>query len=469
MIRKVVVALIVAALVVPAFQCGAYGAQSDEKPAYAQSSEKSAYAAQSDAEPAYGAVKDAKDITATAYKTPVALITPFSDKFAPLDIDDVENGDMAYRTPVALITPFNDEFAPMDIDDSENGDTADESTTNGGVSDDDNDNNDDNDNSGNDETPNDGSSDDSGIPGNDLSDGDTTNNDIPAIDAETQKENKPALVVPAGVTIKAAWSKCAIEIPRAVQAGVGFKIRLVGDRQDEKGKYDGETKFVPASWEIKGTPFGGYAYEKPFVSPYESVVSLKHAGTYTITAKYKPFTFMSDSGWVEDAIDFEYIQKATVSVPLTVVFHARGGVVSPSSKQYFLTEKCAFPLPSRKGYRFIGWYRASNGESADLVNRGDNVGMINTSKAASVTLYAQYSKSVKVRFNATKGKVKKKSKRVTYVTTYDKKKYGKLPKPTRKGYYFAGWYTKKKGGKYISAYSDVRTAKNITLYAHWVR
>jgi uncharacterized repeat protein (TIGR02543 family) len=292
--------------------------------------------------------------------------------------------------------------------------------------------------------------------------------DVPSGDAETPKVDKPA--VPAGVTTKAAWSNCAIETPQTARPGVGFKIRIVGDRQDEKGKYDGETKFVPASWEIKGAPFGGYVSEKPFVSPYESVVSIKNAGTYTITAKYKSFTYLSDAGWTEDAVDFEYTKNATVNVPLTIVFNARGGKVSLSSKQYFLTETCrAFPTPSRKKYRFAGWYRTPNGEAGDLVMKNDSVATLNTSKAASVTLYAHYSKSVKVRFNPNGGKVKKKTKRVTYVTAYDKRTYGKLPKPTRKGYYFAGWYTKKKGGKHISAYSEVQSKKNLTLYAHWVR
>lgn len=292
--------------------------------------------------------------------------------------------------------------------------------------------------------------------------------DVPSGDAETPKVDKPA--VPAGVTTKAAWSNCAIETPQTARPGVGFKIRIVGDRQDEKGKYDGETKFVPASWEIKGAPFGGYVSEKPFVSPYESVVSIKNAGTYTITAKYKSFTYLSDAGWTEDAVDFEYTKNATVNVPLTIVFNARGGKVSLSSKQYFLTEACrAFPTPSRKKYRFAGWYRTPNGEAGDLVMKNDSVATLNTSKAASVTLYAHYSKSVKVRFNPNGGKVKKKTKRVTYVTAYDKRTYGKLPKPTRKGYYFAGWYTKKKGGKHISAYSEVQSKKNLTLYAHWVR
>jgi uncharacterized repeat protein (TIGR02543 family) len=271
-------------------------------------------------------------------------------------------------------------------------------------------------------------------------------------------------------TTSAAWSKCTVEAPQTAQAGADFKIRITGDRQDEKGKYDGETKFVPSSWEIRGDPFGNYVSEKPFTAPYESVVNLKNAGAYTISAKYKSFTFTPDVGWTEDAVDFEYVKTTTVSVPLTVRFDARGGSISISSGQYDLTEKCGvFPSASRRKYRFIGWYRTRNGESADLIGKDDSVAILNTSKTASVTLYAHYGKSVKVRFNANGGKVKKKSKRVTYVTAYEKKAYGNLPRPTRRGYHFAGWYTKKKGGRYVSAYSDVRSRKNLTLYAHWVR
>jgi uncharacterized repeat protein (TIGR02543 family) len=274
----------------------------------------------------------------------------------------------------------------------------------------------------------------------------------------------------ADVTTKAAWSKCVIEAPQTAQAGVGFKIRLVGDRQDEKGKVSGETKFVPASWEIKGAPFGSYRSEKPFDAPYESIIGLKNAGTYTVSAKYRAYTFSEEMGWTEDVADFEYIRKVTVRVPLTIIFDTRGGALSARSGQYYTDDKCSvFPSPKRKKYHFIGWYRSRAGETADLVKKNDAVAMLNTSKSATVTLYAHYSKSVKVRFEANGGKVKKKRKKATYVTTYEKRTYGKLPRPTRKGYYFAGWYTKKKGGRYASAHSDVRSAKNVTLYAHWIR
>ncbi|MDR1775845.1 MAG: InlB B-repeat-containing protein [Actinomycetes bacterium] len=71
---------------------------------------------------------------------------------------------------------------------------------------------------------------------------------------------------------------------------------------------------------------------------------------------------------------------------------------------------------------------------------------------------------VKVTFNVNGGKaLSKKSATRTVVTG---KKYGKLPTPTRTGYKFAGWYTKKTGGKKVSA-STIAGSKNVTLYARW--
>lgn len=45
------------------------------------------------------------------------------------------------------------------------------------------------------------------------------------------------------------------------------------------------------------------------------------------------------------------------------------------------------------------------------------------------------------------------------------KKYKKLPTPTKKGYKFLGWYTKKKGGKKVTGKSKAN--KSQIIYAHW--
>ncbi|MCI9004133.1 MAG: hypothetical protein HFH39_02605 [Lachnospiraceae bacterium] len=46
-------------------------------------------------------------------------------------------------------------------------------------------------------------------------------------------------------------------------------------------------------------------------------------------------------------------------------------------------------------------------------------------------------------------------------------KYGRLPRPVRRNYNFAGWYTKKSGGRKITHYSTVDLKENTALYAKW--
>lgn len=67
-----------------------------------------------------------------------------------------------------------------------------------------------------------------------------------------------------------------------------------------------------------------------------------------------------------------------------------------------------------------------------------------------------------VSFNGNGGSVSTKSKEVTVGKTY-----GTLPKPTKSGSAFQGWYTKKTGGTQITSSTNVSLSKNHTLYAHW--
>lgn len=68
-----------------------------------------------------------------------------------------------------------------------------------------------------------------------------------------------------------------------------------------------------------------------------------------------------------------------------------------------------------------------------------------------------------VKLNANGGKVSKKSITVTVGLSY-----GKLPKPSRPFYKFAGWYTKKSGGSKVT--SAKKAAKSVkTLYARWTK
>ncbi len=72
-------------------------------------------------------------------------------------------------------------------------------------------------------------------------------------------------------------------------------------------------------------------------------------------------------------------------------------------------------------------------------------------------------KQVKVTFKGNKGKVKKTSSKTVTVG----EKYGTLPKATRKGYAFKGWYTKKSGGTKVTKNTKVTNQSAHSLYAHW--
>lgn len=67
-----------------------------------------------------------------------------------------------------------------------------------------------------------------------------------------------------------------------------------------------------------------------------------------------------------------------------------------------------------------------------------------------------------VSFDANKGKKVK-----TTLTVTVGEAYGKLPKTTRTGYQFLGWYTKKSGGTKVTAKTVFGGDDDQILYAHW--
>jgi uncharacterized repeat protein (TIGR02543 family) len=118
------------------------------------------------------------------------------------------------------------------------------------------------------------------------------------------------------------------------------------------------------------------------------------------------------------------------------------------------------PVPStRTGYTFAGWYTAKTG--------GKKVTASTVCYASgNYTLYARWTpKTYTVTLNPNGGTCSTTSKKVTYGQTY-----GTLPTPTRSGYTFAGWWTKKDtGGKQVFSSTTCYATGNYTLYARWTK
>jgi len=104
--------------------------------------------------------------------------------------------------------------------------------------------------------------------------------------------------------------------------------------------------------------------------------------------------------------------------------------------------------------------------SAKIIENNGKVGVEKSPVAEPQGDVSKKFKKVKtytLTFNANGGKIGTKTKKLSY-----KKSYGTLPKPTRSGYKFEGWYTKKSGGKKVSATTKM-SAKNTVVYAQWKR
>ena len=54
-----------------------------------------------------------------------------------------------------------------------------------------------------------------------------------------------------------------------------------------------------------------------------------------------------------------------------------------------------------------------------------------------------------------------------YISVKRGEAYGKLPKASRKGYSFIGWYTEKEGGSKVTSKTILKSDEDKTVYAHW--
>ena len=114
--------------------------------------------------------------------------------------------------------------------------------------------------------------------------------------------------------------------------------------------------------------------------------------------------------------------------------------------------------PSREGYTFTGWEQTGPGVMSSLVDEATlkiQAGDINLKALWKANKY-------QVTFDANGGVITSGKKEVTY-----DEKYGNLETPTKEGYTFNGWYTKKDGGEKITSEDIVKITKDVTLYAQW--
>ena len=174
---------------------------------------------------------------------------------------------------------------------------------------------------------------------------------------------------------------------------------------------------------------------------------------------YEDGTKVPDNVTAED-LDGKKIIAKWKAATYTITFDANDGSGSQSTKKVTHGETYGdLPAPTRNGYKFVGWFTATNGGEQKF----------STTKVDIIkdeTLYAHWeANEYKITLNAQGGSITEGSStiQIKYNATVS------LPEATKDGYTFGGWYTEAVDGSIVSNPYTLTNAKDITLYAHWTK
>ncbi|MCR5671343.1 MAG: InlB B-repeat-containing protein [Butyrivibrio sp.] len=204
----------------------------------------------------------------------------------------------------------------------------------------------------------------------------------------------------------------------------------------------------------------------------------------TVGTKGEEKTPITVSGINEQNVNNQYISLTAKWIlnKYKVVYDANGGsgdAMDPEEDVAYDTKEVkikdnAFKAP--KGRQFVKWNTAPDGTGVDKAP-GDSAGGFGVENGGTVTLYAQWefspdAQTYKVALNpncedVVEGLPSADENDFVGITVYEGGKYTGLPKLSRKGYVFEGWYTQKQRGTQITPDSEVEITSDTTLYAQW--
>lgn len=253
------------------------------------------------------------------------------------------------------------------------------------------------------------------------------------------------------------------------QAPLGSRIRICASSNTTTNNYDNSSKGHTLVLVAKNSEAGKF--------------TVLHAGwgaaearTYTyqdfvnIWAKNKGYGYIF---YIADYSAAATNKKAVEETELSIISTVSGKwkVTIPAGYKVLCYDAadsmidCDYRKPREKDNTITCTQKAtlSNGNVRYYYTTSDNRGLwfdftsLMTAEDMSKSAYT-------VTFNANGGSVFLPSMSVTNGAVYNS-----LPNPTRDGYTFVGWFTKKEGGTQITVSTTVNLKENQTLYAHWTK
>lgn len=222
----------------------------------------------------------------------------------------------------------------------------------------------------------------------------------------------------------------------------------------------------------------------PSTQTYNSTTAQDH--TFTISSTTPTRSGYTFGGWGSSstATTASYQSGGSVTVAsdttvtlyaiwykqYTLTYDANGGTGGPGSdtkKAYYggsATFTISSTAPTKSGYTFLGWNTSKSSTSASLTS-GDTV-----SYSANKTIYAIWSKTIKLTYNANGGSGAPSAESHTvYNSTTSYTFTISSTVPTKSGYTFLGWGTSASAtsATYSSGQTNVSLTASKTIYAIW--
>lgn len=207
---------------------------------------------------------------------------------------------------------------------------------------------------------------------------------------------------------------------------------------------------------IQMMPFVGNAAQRFFIYHINNAYYFKPVCSDLVfdmdASSYNLATYQYDETYLSKQFEIDVINLSN-----TLYFDTNNGTCATKNKTLtYGSTYGVLPEATRTGYTFAGWYTAKEGGTQITE---DSIVSVTTDQ----TLYAHWTANkYTVTFKPTGGTCDTASKSVTYNSTY-----GDLPKPTRTGHVFKGWFTAESGGTQITKDSKVTITANQTLSAQW--
>lgn len=256
------------------------------------------------------------------------------------------------------------------------------------------------------------------------------------VDAEgkTYAFNQP---VKGNITLRALWSPITYRVQFSSNGGTGTMPEM-------SLRYDAQGKTPANRFYRKGYAFNGW------ILPDGRVLS-EDAAIKNLSSQNGAVVVLK-AGWAKGKY--------------TVRFHGNGGTGSMKDQVFAWGSEKELSRNKfkRTGYTFAGWNSKKDGKGKNYSNLAQ-VKNLTTKKNGTITLYAKW-KAIKYKITyKTKGGKMSKSARKSYTIST---KTFTLPRPTRKGYDFDGWY---RDTGYRRRVGGIKKGSkgNVTLYAKWTK